>query len=81
MKITGLLVGLLMIVLVAGGALCPPDTDACVGGSLHALHAFIVIGAGVALSIPLIPEAYLRPSRPIVYRSFHPDPAAPPPRG
>ena len=78
MKMAGLLVGLLAVLLVAGGTLCPPDTDNCVGGLLH---AFIVIGAGVALSIPLIPEAYLQPSRPIVYRSFCPDPVAPPPRG
>ena len=78
MKIAGLLVVLLTIMLVAGGTLCPPDTDNCVS---RVLHAFVVIGAGVVLSIPLVPEAHLHPSRLIAYRSFYPDPAAPPPRG
>ncbi|MBI2162356.1 MAG: hypothetical protein HYU25_18610 [Candidatus Rokubacteria bacterium] len=78
MKIAGLLVGLLMIMLVAGGTLCPSETDNCVS---RLLHAFVVIGAGVALSIPLVPEARLRSSRLAAYRSFCPVPAAPPPRG
>jgi len=78
MKIAGLLVGLLTIMLVAGGTLCPPETDNCVS---RVLHAFVVIGAGVVLSIPLVPEAHLHPARLIAYRSFCPDPAAPPPRG
>ncbi len=78
MKIAGLLVGLLTIMLVAVGTLCSLDTDNCVGGLLH---AFIVLGSGVALSMPLIPEVRLHPSRLIAYRSFCPDPAAPPPRG
>lgn len=73
-----LLLGLLAIVLVASGALCPPDTDNCVGSLVHAL---IVIGVGVALSIPLVPEAYLQPARLVVYHSVCPDPSAPPPRG
>lgn len=78
MKIAGLLVVLLTIMLVAGGTLCPPDTDNCVGGLLH---AFVVLGASVALSAALVPEAYLEPARLVLYHGFCPDPAAPPPRG
>lgn len=73
-----LLTGLLAVVLVAGGTLCPQDTDNCVASLMH---VFVVIGIGGALSISLIPQTYLRPVRLVAYKSYCPDPAAPPPRG
>jgi hypothetical protein len=72
-----LLVLLLAFGVVAASSVCPPDTEPCVGGAVHAL---LLMSVGVTLVFTPMDDR-LRPALAPVYSSLAVDPTVPPPRG